>query len=278
MPDSSSDADAPLLIFDSGVGGLSIHAAIAAQLPAVPVVYACDNAAFPYGPKPEPALVERVHAVLAALIERYRPRLVVVACNTASTVALPRLRSQFAVPIVGVVPAIKPAAALTRSGIVGLLATPGTVARPYTDQLIADFAAHCTVVKLGTTELVEWAEAKLQGLPVALPALRELLTPLFAHPAGPADTVVLGCTHFPLLLEELQAAVPQPVLWVDSGDAIARRVASLLDLQPASPAATPPAPLAVFTALTPAVEALRPALAQRGFERIALLDLPAHSV
>lgn len=261
----------PLLIFDSGVGGLSIHAAIAARLPGEPVVYACDNAAFPYGPKPEDELVERVHTVLEALVARYRPRLVVVACNTASTIALPRLRSQFAVPIVGVVPAIKPAATLTRNHIIGLLATPGTVARPYTDQLVRDYAADCIVVRVGSSELVEWAENKLRGEPVDLAALRSLLQPFFMHSGGPADTVVLGCTHFPLLLEELQAATPHPVLWVDSGDAIARRVKTLSREQKGV-SVHAAAPIAVFTAATTGVDALRPMLAQRGFGAIEFLE------
>lgn len=267
---SSSRAE-PILIFDSGVGGLSIHAALTARLPGLELVYACDNAAFPYGPKPAAELVERVHAVLDALIQTYRPRLVVVACNTASTVALPGLRSHFAVPIVGVVPAIKPAAQLSRNRVIGLLATPGTVSRLYTDQLIADFASDCTVVRIGTTELVEWAEAKLRGEPVDLNALRQLLEPLFAHENGSADTVVLGCTHFPLLLEELQAAVSRPVLWIDSGDAVARRVETLLGSIPSTASIAPAR--AVFTAKTPAALALQPALVQRGFGAMEFLPL-----
>lgn len=260
--------EGPVLIFDSGVGGLSIHAAIAARLPQLDILYACDNAAFPYGPKAETALVERVHQVLAALLDRFRPSLVVVACNTASTVALPHLRGQFAVPIVGVVPAIKPAAAVSHNRVIGLLATPGTVSRPYTDRLIADFAADCTVVRVGSTELVTWAEQKLRGIPTDLAALRRLLEPLFSDPAGAADTVVLGCTHFPLLLEELQAAAPQPVTWIDSGNAIARRVAALLDDVAVS---TGGQASAVFTADTADARELARALAQRGFDRIDYL-------
>ncbi|MDX9873291.1 MAG: glutamate racemase [Spongiibacteraceae bacterium] len=266
----SSTPPEPVLIFDSGVGGLSIHAALTARLPGLPLVYACDNAAFPYGPWPQAELVERVHTVLDALIARYQPQLVVVACNTASTVALPRLRQDFKVPFVGVVPAIKPAARLSRNRIIGLLATPGTVSRPYTDQLIADFAADCTVVRLGSTTLVEWAETKLRGRPVDLNALRQLLAPLFAHERGPVDTVVLGCTHFPLLVEELQAATPEPVLWVDSGNAIARRVETLLG-KPVDN--RPVAARAVFTARHDDVEELRPALAQRGFGIIEFLPV-----
>src|SRR5690606_22891926 len=149
------------------------------------------------------------------------PKLAVVACNTASTVALPRLRSQFALPIVGVVPAIKPAARLSANRIIRLLATPGTVARPYTQKLIDQFAADCEVIRVGSSELVEQAERKLRGEPVDLDLLRRIMAPIIE---GGADTVVLGCTHFPLLQQELQLAAGRPLQWVDSGAAIARRV------------------------------------------------------
>jgi len=253
---------APILVFDSGVGGLTIVEAIASALPGAPLVYACDNAAFPYGPKPEDELVDRVHAVLDALVQRFAPRLLVVACNTASTVALPRLRSHYTLPVVGVVPAIKPAARLTRNRVMGLLATPGTVRRPYTDQLIAEFAADCTVVRVGSSELVLAAEQKLRGEPVDAALLRELLRPILD--AG-ADTVVLGCTHFPLLRSELEAAAGRSLTWVDSGEAIARRVRDLL---PDLASATSPGAgsrLAVFTREDAQVAALGPALAARGF-------------
>lgn len=268
MHDTLSEQVRPLLVFDSGVGGLSILEALQARLPGQRYVYACDNAAFPYGPKPEAELVERVHAVLDALLARFDPRLVVVACNTASTVALPRLRSHYALPIVGVVPAIKPAAQHSRTRIIGLLATPGTVSRPYTEQLIRDFAADCQVIRVGSSELVVQAERKLRGEPVDASLLRELLQPIVD---GGADTVVLGCTHFPLLLEELQAAAGRQLQWIDSGEAIARRVQSLLG---ESEAGTPPAPpLAAFTRIDVAVEALRPALTSRGFSAVEFVSV-----
>lgn len=253
---------APILVFDSGVGGLTIVEAIAAALPGAPLVYACDNAAFPYGPKPEDELVDRVHAVLDALVKRFAPRLLVVACNTASTVALPRLRSHYSLPVVGVVPAIKPAGRLTRNRVIGLLATPGTVRRPYTDQLIAEFAADCTVVRVGSSELVLAAEQKLRGEPVDAGLLRELLRPILE--AG-ADTVVLGCTHFPLLRAELEAAAGRSLSWVDSGEAIARRVRDLLPELASATDAGGGSRLAVFTRDDAQVAALGPALAARGF-------------
>lgn len=256
---------APILIFDSGVGGLTIHAAIAARLPAEHYIYACDNAAFPYGPKAEDELVERVHNVLDVLIARYQPKLIVVACNTASTVALPRLRSRYALPIVGVVPAIKPAALSSRTKIIGLLATPGTVRRAYTDQLINDFAADCTVLRIGSSALVEIAEQKLRGVPVDIALLCDLLSPFFGE--TPVDTIVLGCTHFPLLKVELTAAAPQPVRWIDSGDAIAERVLGVLTER--HPLHAPvPENIAVFTHADDDADALQPTLAQRGFKTV----------
>lgn len=263
--------NAPILIFDSGVGGLSIHAAIAARLPHENYVYACDNAAFPYGPKPEDELVQRVHDVLDALIARYAPKLVVVACNTASTVALPRLRQHYSLPIVGVVPAIKPAAAISKNKIIGLLATPGTVRRAYTDQLIADFAADCTVIRIGSSELVQIAEKKLRGEAIAIEPLRDLLQPFFAEAV--VDTIVLGCTHFPLLRDELRIAAPLPVNWVDSGNAIAARVTSLLDDSGADTNASAAPPRAVFTRAGGDVDALRYALGERGFAAIDVIEV-----
>lgn len=264
-------SSAPILIFDSGVGGLTIHAAIAARLSHENYVYACDNAAFPYGPKPEEELVQRVHDVLDALIAQYAPKLLVVACNTASTVALPRLRQHYTLPIVGVVPAIKPAAQLSKTKIIGLLATPGTVRRAYTEQLIRDFAADCTVIKVGSSELVHSAEAKLRGAAVDIEQLRTLMRPFF-DPSQSVDTIVLGCTHFPLLKEELAAAAPHAVDWVDSGAAIAERVVSLL-----GNATRPPADAtntAVFTRPGTDVDALGDALLLRNFAapHILLVD------
>ncbi len=266
-PLSTPLPEQPLLVFDSGVGGLTILDALRARLPAERCVYACDNAAFPYGPKPEDELVERVHAVLDALLAHYAPKLVVVACNTASTVALPRLRSHYRLPIVGVVPAIKPAAQLSRNRIIGLLATPGTVARPYTGQLIRDFAADCRVIRVGSGALVEQAERKLRGEAVDESLLRELLQPFID---GGADTVVLGCTHFPLLRDELQRAAGVPLQWVDSGDAIARRTVHLLDEHRLHGDAASTAPVAALTADDAGAHALWPALQRRGFERLEI--------
>ncbi len=264
-----------ILIFDSGVGGLSVLAAVRARLPAARYTYASDNGFFPYGTKSAVELVPRVADVLARLQRSCAPDLLVIACNTASTVALPVLRACIEQPVVGVVPAIKPAAAQSRSGVIGLLATPATVERAYTQQLIDDFAGRCTVRRLGSSELVALAEAKLRGATVDSKTVRAIIAPLFAGSAGAAlDTVVLACTHFPLLGPELAAAVPHPVAWIDSGAAVARRVAALLEQsgrwpvpapdRPPAIDAAPPGDGAIFTAKTANIAALVPALARFG--------------
>lgn len=260
----------PILIFDSGVGGLSVLEAVRRALPDETYRYACDNAGFPYGPKPEAELLARVDTVLQALVAAVDPKLLIVACNTASTAVLPRLRERFAFPVIGVVPAIKPAAQLSETGVIGLLATPGTVTRRYTDDLIRDFAAHCDVLRVGSRELVLLAEAKLRGEPVDPELIREILAPFFQDPARSVDTIVLGCTHFPLLKEELQAAAPQVRHWVDSGEAIARRAQDLLR-EPSTQAG--PAKV-LFTRMDAGVDALGLALAKRGLEDVGVVPVP----
>lgn len=218
-----------ILVFDSGVGGLSIASEIRRALPQVQISYASDNGFFPYGTKPEAELIARVEGVLWTLVKQTRPDMVVVACNTASTVALPSIRERFSIPIVGVVPAVKPAAEISQSKVIALLATPGTVSRLYTRQLIDDFAPNCEVICVGSSRLVELAEDKLRGKAVAREAIRQVLQPLLESEHYAAlDTVILACTHFPLLRDELSLNLGKPVNWVDSGAAIARRVRDLL--------------------------------------------------
>ncbi|MEJ2443143.1 MAG: glutamate racemase [Exilibacterium sp.] len=218
-----------ILVFDSGVGGLSIVEEIKRLLPHCALTYASDNAAFPYGTKTENELVKRVDKVLHKIAAHCHADIIVIACNTASTIALPHIRSRFRQPIVGVVPAIKPAAQQTKTNVIGLLATPGTISRTYTRKLIEDFASHCHVISVGSSELVELAETKLRGHPVKTEVLKAVVEKLFCAPqAEQLDSVVLACTHFPLLREELNAAAPHPVAWIDSGAAIARRTAYLL--------------------------------------------------
>jgi len=259
--------DRPILFFDSGVGGLSVLAPTRALLPTAPFVYAADSAGFPYGTKTETEIAARVPALLGRLVERFRPRLVVIACNTASTIALAPVRAALDLPVVGTVPAIKPAAALSESRVIGVLGTQATVRQPYVDRLSAEFAADCTVLRHGSARLVELAEAKLRG-EVAEPAeYRTALSGLLDQPGGDRmDVVVLACTHFPLVEEELAAAAPHPIRFVDGGPGIARRVAHLTAGQDWPAEAAPG--LGVFTAMNPAVEALRPGLARFGIGSI----------
>lgn len=218
-----------LLIFDSGVGGLSILQEVRAKLPYLNINYLMDNAAFPYGNKSDEFLIERVLDVCASAVAQIQPSMLVVACNTASTLALKELRQLLKIPVIGVVPAIKTAATLAGgTGTIGLLATAATVNRSYTNQLIQDFAGSTQVTKFGSPKLVEWAENWLHHQqPPNLNDLQQHLDAwLTQNPA--LKYVVLGCTHFPLLRPYLQQLWPH-IHWVDSGEAIARRVQQLLD-------------------------------------------------
>ena len=226
------DANAPILFFDSGVGGLSVLGPTRALLPNAPIVYAADSAGFPYGKRSEAEIASRIPALLGRLVERFHPRLAVIACNTASTIALDHVRSALDLPVVGTVPAIKPAAEISKSRVIGVLGTEATVRQPYVDDLAARFAADCTIIRHGSPELVELAEAKLTGEEVSVEAVRSAAHPMFDVPGGAdIDTVVLACTHFPLLEEEFRAAFPD-VSYVDGGPGIARRIAWLTREQP----------------------------------------------
>jgi len=214
-------------VLDSGSGGLTVWQEIHQRLPNLNTLYLADFADFPYGTKSPPALENRVLSLLAKIIPHYQPIMIVVACNTASTLLLESLRQHFSIPVVGVVPAIKTAATLTRTGRIGLLATIGTVLRQYTDQLITEFAPDCQVTRVGSNVLVQMGEDILRGKPVDREHFRQEIAPVLE--AG-CDQVVLGCTHFPLLRSLMDDVAPD-VGWVDSGAAIARRVESLLQSQ-----------------------------------------------
>jgi len=214
-----------VLVFDSGLGGLSIAGCIYRALPSVKLVYLADSAGFPYGGQPETVLIERTKKLIAQALDAFPCDIVVVACNTASTVVLPALRTMTATPVIGVVPAIKPAAALSRNRRIGVLATPATVTRPYLAELVEEFASDCIVERIGHPQLVFWIEQQLAGQAVPSEALSRALQPF--RDAG-VDTVVLGCTHYPLVATLLKELLPGVLFWVDSGDAIARRVGWLL--------------------------------------------------
>jgi glutamate racemase len=265
-----------ILVFDSGLGGLTVFREIAKARPDARFVYAADDAGFPYGRIAEPDLVARVLAVIGGLIERHAPDLVVVACNTASTLVLPQLRAQFRVPFVGTVPAIKPACAASKTKLISVLGTEATVKREYTRKLIADFAGACAVTLVGSARLAAFAETALNGEPVPDAAIAVEIAPCFVDDGTRrTDTVVLACTHYPLLLGRLTRLSPWPVAFLDPAPAIARRVVALIGTSAAGAAARP-AEL-VLTSGKPPSPALAAALAAFGL-RAPVVDsapLPA---
>lgn len=263
----------PIIVFDSGVGGLSIYQQIKQLLPRLPVIYCADTAGFPYGAKSETEVVQRTSSLLKQLSQHYNPALVVIACNTASTITLPTVRAQLPCPVVGVVPAIKTASLYSKNRCIGLLATPGTVRRAYTDQLIERFARDCDVIRVGSAELAQLAENHLRGLPVSQQKLRSIMMPFFAGDKM-SDAIVLGCTHFPLLVDLLDQVIPQPVQWIDSGAAIARRVHSLLLLQNYEFKALSQGDLFLYSGDAESVQGLEAVLTAMGF--IAVRQLPAN--
>jgi glutamate racemase len=220
----------PILFFDSGVGGLTVLREARVLMPEHRFVYVADDAAFPYGDWEEPALNERILSLFGQLLERYQPEVAVIPCNTASTLSLSNLREAFPdTPFVGTVPAIKPAAERTRSGLVSVLATPGTVKRQYTRDLIGKWAQKCHVRLVGSTELAKLAETYMREGFVDEEAVRAEIAPCFIEKEGRrTDIVVLACTHYPFLVNRMRKTAPWPVDWIDSGEAIARRTLSLL--------------------------------------------------
>ncbi|UJF19460.1 glutamate racemase [Vibrio sp. SS-MA-C1-2] len=213
-----------ILIFDSGVGGISIYKEIYKLLPEQNYIYAFDNGAFPYGELSDQTLIERTIHIIEQVKSKHIIDIIVIACNTASTIVLPHLRALNNIPVVGVVPAIKPAAAISKMKVIGLLATPATIKRQYTHQLVENFAADCQIKMIGSTRLVEMAEDKIKGHEVDMIELESIIAPWL----GRVDSVVLGCTHFPLIKTELNCAFNHRVYLIDSGKAVANRVESLL--------------------------------------------------
>lgn len=262
-------ATAPVLLFDSGVGGLSVLAELRGLLPDAPVIYAADNAGLPYGTKSEAQIAARVAGLLGRMAERFHPRLICIACNTASTIALGMVRDVLEVPIVGTVPAIKPAAAMTRSGVIGLLGTDATIRQAYVDRLEEEFAQDQLLLRAAAPDLVEAAEAKLRGRPVDPGVYRRAADALRDQPYGrDIDTVVLACTHFPLIEDELAQAFGPGISFVHGAQGIARRIAHLTQGQEfvrASP------DIALLTKDEANVEELAPAFANFDLEQIEIL-------
>jgi len=226
-----------ILVFDSGLGGLTVYREIAAARPDADYVYVADDAAFPYGRLADAALISRVVGLMGELIATYRPDIVVIACNTASTIVLPQLRQKFTLPFVGTVPAIKPACVGSVTRRVSVLGTEATVKREYTRALIRDFALDCEVTLVGSDKLAAYAEAELNGAPTSDAAIGAEIAPCFRANGKRTDTIVLACTHYPLLIERLRQLSPWPVKFLDPAPAIARRVVDLLGAATAPTAA-----------------------------------------
>jgi glutamate racemase len=257
----------PLLFFDSGIGGLSVLAPTLALLPNAPIVYVADSAGFPYGTKSEREIAARVPALLGRLVERYDPRLVVIPCNTACTIALDEIRAALELPVVGTVPAIKPAAEISASRVIGVLGTDATIRQPYVDRLSEKFAGDCLVLRHGSARLVELAEARLRGDPGDPADYAAAMQGLLDQPGGERmDTVVLACTHFPLVADRLAEVSPRPLTFLHGGDGIARRIAYLTEGQEWPE--TPVPGIVLFTDNEPVPPALAERLARYGLTRI----------
>src|SRR5262245_15475411 len=260
-----------IVVFDSGLGGLTVFREVVRARPDAHLVYAADDAVFPYGRLAETALVDRVVMVMDHLIATHDPDLVVVACNTASTIVLPSLRARFSVPFVGTVPAIKPACAASATRLVSVLGTEATVKREYTHALIREFAGGCDVTLVGSARLAALAESELRGETVADADIAAELAPCFVtNGTGRTDIVVLACTHYPLLIDRLERLAPWPVTFLDPAPAIARRVRELVGpVDGQKPIASAQA---VFTSDRAASPALAAALRRFGIDTVAAFD------
>ena len=268
-----------IIIFDSGLGGLTVQSRVRELLPGANYLYVADNAAFPYGDLDESELVTRLLALFAILIEREKPDICVIACNTASTIGLAPLREHFSIPFVGTVPAIKVAAEKSRSRVFSVLATPGTVRREYTHDLVSRFASGCKVELVGAARLAAMAEEHMRGRSLDRQALAEEIAPAFVeHDGRRTDMIALGCTHYPLLTEQMKRLAPWPVEWIDPAPAIARQSRAVLEsiaplrpkgwLEAAGRKPSPPAGRFLHTGTAAIAHKLEPFLRDLGMEHI----------
>lgn len=244
-----------VLVFDSGIGGLSVLREARVMMGNRNFVYVADDAAFPYGDWDEEPLCKRMVELFGRLIARWKPEICVIACNTASTIGIFALREAYPdQEFVGTVPAIKPAAERTSSGMVSVLATPGTVKRQYTRDLIEQYASTCHVTLVGSTKLAALSEAYMRGGYTDEEAVKTEIMPCFIGDGiRRTDIVVLACTHYPFLANRMRKMAPWPVDWIDTSEAIARRAQTLLEANhsPANLDFKPGEDVAVFTSGAP---------------------------
>ncbi|MEM7660627.1 MAG: glutamate racemase [Pseudomonadota bacterium] len=272
LPSETGMAGGKALVFDSGVGGLTVVEALRKLSPGIHVDYAADTGFFPYGDKSDAALRAHLPRIADQLVEYLKPDVFVIACNTASTLALPEVRERLSIPVVGTVPAIKPAAHLSQTGRIGLLATPGTVRRDYTSALIEDFAGDVDVLLHGSLELVSLAEAVARGEAPNLQHFASAQQPLFDQDTDDQmDVVVLACTHFPLVKAQLAASAPRKVRYVDSGEAIARQTGRILSASGVA-GASEVKPIAVVTSNLEDRPELQKTFKRFGFPKVELLE------
>ena len=261
-------------VFDSGLGGLSVARELRQQAPDISIAYCADNAGFPYGDLTADEITERTSRVLTALMREEKTDAIVIACNTASTVVLDALRARFSCPIVGVVPAVKPAAEMTRTGILSILATPGTIKRDYTRRLIEQFAKDCHVTPVACERLAQLCEVHLSGRQVGLEDIGDEIAPAFIEHCGQrTDTVVLGCTHYPLVLEMLERASPWPVWFVNPSAAVVRRLLDVLNYQGPVKEAINSANTACLTDSTGVDPAFSALFLREGFQNLTILSI-----
>lgn len=257
------------LVFDSGVGGLTIADALRKAAPDWIVDYAADSGFFPYGVKTDDELRARLPRLCATLVDVAKPDVLVIACNTASTLSLADIRAQVKIPVVGTVPAIKPAAEQTKTGVIGILATPGTVRRAYLDDLERQFAAGKTVIRRGSAGLVDIAERVVRGQAIDQEQVAYAVKPLFDPPDGPnIDIVVLACTHFPLIREAIAEACPPGIRLIDTGEAVARQAVRVV-----APTASTGDAVAYVTGGAANKAAMQPAFARFGYHTIEVIDV-----
>jgi glutamate racemase len=267
----SHDRRNKLLVFDSGTGGLGIVAALRQHLPDVIIHYIADTAFFPYGDQPDEQLIAHILSLIQDATARLRPDAVVIACNTASTLALNALRQTINIPVIGCVPPIRWAARLSQTRCIGLLATPATVKRPYVSWLREAYAPDCQLIAHGARRLASLAERRFRGQEVSLEAIAQEILPLFQQKDGNLiDVVALGCTHYPFLLPELERLSPSTAIrWLDPANAVASRTAEIVQNIAPIHAATDPDGF-WMTAVDPDVNILSRAIGHYGFNAASL--------
>jgi len=227
----------PLAFFDSGAGGLPYLSRVRELLPLENFLYLADTLNFPFGEKAAPVLIDIILGDIERLIRSHKPKLLVVACNTASVVAIEALRKTFPIPFVGVVPAVKPAASMSRRKRIGVLATARTVSDPYLDRLIEEYAKECSVVRYAGRDIVNFVETRITEASEEEKDEAVCDAVLFFKKEG-VDAVVLGCTDFLYLKDRMKKAMGEAVEIIDSVDGVAKqteRIAKSLGLSNQGP-------------------------------------------